>query len=146
MKRHPRRAIWLGRLSEYGVLLVCLSLAVISGLNGSWEAVPPWLLAGALALIYRHWAAQAWAWGWREGQQESLRRLLPHVQLDHSNLEELHSAFTAEGPTWRQRQDYLMQIDPKATVKASTEQLERQWAAMERTATGGRSGGAVDPD
>lgn len=127
MKRHPRRAMWLGRLGDYGPPLMCLGLAVISGLQGSWTEVPPWLLAGIFALIYQRRLARVWAWGWREGHEEALRRVLPHVRLDRDKLGDLHDALMVEGPTWQQRQDELAQIDHKATMKASMEQLERMW-------------------
>lgn len=123
-RRHPRLAVWQGRLGEYGVPLGALVVAVINALMGDWEVVPSWLLLGVIALVYQHRLENAWRWGWRNGQEETLRRLMPHVHLDPSNVSELHDAFMAEGPTWRQYQDELSQIDVKATMKASMEQLQ----------------------
>lgn len=125
LKPHPRRAVWVGRLSEYAVALAAFVVAAINALTGSWEVVPPWLAAGLVAVFYQHRVGTAWSWGWRDGHDEALRRLLPHVQLDHENVGELQDAFSAEAPTWRQRQDELSQIDVRATIKASMEQLEQ---------------------
>lgn len=127
-RRHPRLAVWQGRLGEYGVPVACLVVTVISALVGDWAVIPGWILAALIALSYQRRLENAWRWGWRNGQEETLRRLMPHVQLDPSNVSELHDAFMAEGPTWRQHQDELSQIDAMATMKASMEQLQEMWA------------------
>lgn len=132
MKRHPRRAIWRGRAAEYGVPLTGFAVALFNAITGSWDVVPPWLLIGVLAWMYQRRLEGAWSWAWRESREDTLRRVMPHVQLEGSNLEGLHEAFMATGPTWRQRQDEMSQIDYPATMKASMEQLERMWAEMDQ--------------
>lgn len=130
-KRHPRLAVWRGRAAEYGVAVLGFAVAVFNALTGSWDVVPPWLLVGAIALVFQRRLEHTWSWAWRESHEDTLRRVMPHVQLDRSNLVGLHEAFMATGPTWRQRQDEMSQIDYPATMKASMEQLERTWAEMD---------------
>lgn len=130
-RRHPRLAVWQGRLGEYSPPLVCLAVAVVSGFVGNWNAIPGWILAGSIALIYQRRLGNAWSWGWRSGQEETLGKVMPHVVIDGSNISELRDAVVSKGPTWRQYQDELSQIDVKATMKARMEQLEQMLADME---------------
>lgn len=125
LKRHRGRAVWLGRLSEYVVPLAAFVFAALDALRGNWDVVLPWLAMGIVALFYQHRVGTAWSWGWREGHDEALCRVMPYVQLNRENVSELQDAFAAEAPTWRQRQDELSQIDVKATMKATMEQLEQ---------------------
>lgn len=131
MKRHPRRAVWLCRLGEYAVPMGALGVAVVDALTGQWAPVPPWLLVGLIALVYQRRLEHAWLWGWRSGHDEGVRRMMPYVRLEDENLRELHDVLAGEAPTWRQRQDELAQMDAKATMRATLEQLEKQWADSE---------------
>lgn len=127
-KRHPRLAVWWGRMVEYGIPVTGFVVALFSAITGSWDVVPAWFIVGVSGWMYQRRLEHTWSWAWHESREDTLRRVMPHVQLDRSDLKGLHEVFMATGPTWRQRQDELAQIDVEATMKANIAQLDQMLA------------------
>lgn len=128
MKRHPRWAVWQERLSEYGPPGTCVIAAVVFALLGSWVTALTWAGGLVVALSYQHRLEQAWAWGWRTGKEDTLSRVMPLVPVDDVDPTQLREVFMAQGPSWREEQDRLAQVDHKATLEAGLIELERLWA------------------
>lgn len=129
MKRHPRLAVWGQRVSEFILPLACAVVAVDQALERAWNAAFCWSVGVLVLLTYEWRLRQAWTWGWNRGRQDTLERLAGLVGLESPEAPgRLREAYIADPPTWRQVQDQLVQVDHRATLRASLDELERLWA------------------
>lgn len=129
MKRHPRRAVWLGRLGDYGVAILCGIFALVFGAMYGWDVSLGWGAAMGLAISYEGRLANVWSWAWHDGMTNAVDILMPLVDVDALDSDQLRALHTA--PTWRQTKDRQSQIDHRATLRAGLAEIERARAGME---------------